>query len=177
MRDVWPPDQAPGFPVLPATLDLPPVPATRPLSDTQFALRALRDDTLATFLAADQRLAQTLTPLTTINAPLSAQDPIQTPMTLHRGHLATLLTAGRLTGAIGTGDLRHLVKGHIQQYRVQTSHRATDTGYQESFETRYHVVLTTLHPDGQYKVWSPTDDDGIPIAEDADDSNDTALSS
>lgn len=85
---------------------------------------------------------------------LSTAEPITTPLTLHRGHLATLLTAGRLTGAIGTGAARHLVKGRVVPYTVVTE-RTED---REITESRYRVELFTLHPDGTLRAWHARDD-------------------
>jgi len=80
---------------------------------------------------------------------LDLTTPIATPLTLHRGHLATLLTAGRLTGAIGTGDQRHLVRGRTIPYSVVTA----ETEDQRVEETRYRIEITTVHPDGTIRQW------------------------
>ena len=80
---------------------------------------------------------------------LDLSRPIHTPLTLHRGHLATLLTAGRLTGAIGTGPERHLVRGRTMPYTVQTA----ETEDKRVEETRFRIELTTVHPDGTIRNW------------------------
>lgn len=90
---------------------------------------------------------------------LTLHDPIATPLTLHRGHLATLLTAGRLTGAIGTGETRHLVKGRTVPYTVTTV--STDDRHVE--ETRYRIELTTIHPDGTIRHWEPLTETTSPV--------------
>ncbi len=80
---------------------------------------------------------------------LDLKSPIHTPLTLHRGHLATLLTAGKLTGAIGTGDQRHLVRGRTIPYTVIT-HETEATRVEE---TRYRIEITSVHPDGTLRAW------------------------
>lgn len=80
---------------------------------------------------------------------LDLKTPIATPLTLHRGHLATLLTAGKLTGVIGTGDPRHLVRGRTIPYTVITA----ETENQRVEETRYRIEITTVHPDGTIRQW------------------------
>lgn len=80
---------------------------------------------------------------------LDLHTPIATPLTLHRGHLATLLTAGKLTGIIGTGDQRHLVRGRTLPYTVITA----ETEEKRVEETRYRIEITTVHPDGTIRDW------------------------
>lgn len=80
---------------------------------------------------------------------LDLKTPIHTPLTLHRGHLATLLTAGKLTGAIGTGDQRHLVRGRTIPYTVVTQ----ETEDKRVEETRYRIEITSVHPDGTLRAW------------------------
>lgn len=111
--------------------------ATRPRPDQVVPL-------LAHTTAWETLRLQTAPPAT-----LDLEDPIHTPLTLHRGHLATLLTAGRLTGAIGTGDQRHLVRGRTIPYTVTTA----ETKDQRVEETRYRIEITTVHPDGTIQRW------------------------
>ena len=97
---------------------------------------------------------------------------LRTPLTLHRGHMATLLTAGLLTGAIGQDHQRHLVKGRIVPYTVVTER--TDT--KEVQESRFAVELHTLHPDGTLQSWHHdlTQDsltDGSDLADEANDAS------
>jgi hypothetical protein len=101
---------------------------------------------------------------------LSTADPIDTPIPLHRGHLAMLLTAGRLTGSIGNGNARHLVKGRV----IPHTEVVDDTPTHRISETRYRIELHTLHPDGTLQAWhtpheSPVMDPGDDGAEDASD--------
>jgi hypothetical protein len=105
-------------------------------------------DTLAPFLA-DSAVWSTLRTQTAPPPSLSLDDPIHTPLTLHKGHLATLLTAGRLTGVIGEGALRHLVKGRTVPYTVVTY----EDDKKRVEESRYRIELTTVHPDGTIQSW------------------------
>jgi hypothetical protein len=86
--------------------------------------------------------------------------------------MATLLTAGLLTGAIGQDHQRHLVKGRIVPYTVVTER--TDT--KEVQESRFAVELHTLHPDGTLQSWHHdlTQDsltDGSDLADEANDAS------
>lgn len=82
---------------------------------------------------------------------LSPTQPMATPLPLHRGHLAMLLIAGRLTGTIGTGEARHLVKGRVIPYTQVIE----DAPTHRVSETRYRMELHTLHPDGTLRPWQP----------------------
>ncbi len=94
----------------------------------------------------------------------SADHPVRPPLPLHRGHLATLLAAGVLSGALGTGDQRHLVRGRVvpvDTVETQDSEDALVTITRRSFR----VTVTTLAPDGTLHEWQgptsvvdPTDD-------------------
>lgn len=156
-NDWYPRDnQKPTWPrPLPASLSpqwsLPSTPpvrlqATQPLAEQLIPLLA-------------QSSAWTSLQLATAPPPtLDLVTPITTPLTLHRGHLATLLTAGKLTGVIGTGSSRHLVRGRTIPYTVVTQ----ETEEQRVEETRYRIELTTVHPDGTLRAWHEHAADPMP---------------
>ncbi|MHB1956995.1 MAG: DUF6094 domain-containing protein [Sulfobacillus sp.] len=144
--------ELPSFPLLtPRPLESPALiipPATPPVS---FQLNPVRPDTVYRALAT-QNLYATARRMTELHT--LPQDAVYTPTTLHRGHLATLLTAGRLTGAIGTGTARHLVKGRVITETVETQREVQQDGtLLIKTETRHRVELRTLHPDGTVQVW------------------------
>lgn len=114
------------------------------------ASRPRRDQLLP--LLAHSAAWETLKSQTAPRETLDLKTPIHTPLTLHRGHLATLLTAGKLTGAIGRGDQRHLVRGRTLPYTVVTA----ETEDQRVEETRYRIEITTVHPDGTVRAWHET---------------------
>lgn len=138
------------------------VPVAAPLTPDQFAWHPLREEVLSAALAQDTHLQALVQPMTLPPPTLSLDAPIATPMTLHRGHLATLLTAGRLTGVIGEGDARHLVKGRVVQRTVAIDPEAAGLNPETTIaahETQYQVVLTTLHADGTLRTWEPLSDE------------------
>ncbi len=142
----------------PLTLPALSVPAAQPLTPEQFTWHPLREDTILDTLAHDTHLQALVQPSTLPPPTLSLDTPIATPMTLHRGHLATLLTAGRLTGVIGEGSQRHLVKGRVVQHTVSIDVVAAGLNPKTTLgahETQYQVVLTTLHADGTLRTWEP----------------------
>ena len=82
----------------------------------------------------------------------SADHAVRPPLPLHRGHLATLLAAGVLSGALGTGEQRHLVRGRVvpvDTVETQDSEDALVTITRRSFR----VTVTTLAPDGALHEW------------------------
>ena len=141
------------------------LPWTSPM--TRLAHLAPRPEHLVEAIRATTTIWNSVRSLSQPRLPLSLDQPITTPITLHRGHLATLLTAGRLTGAIGTGPARHLVKGRVVPYTVVTQDETTDTESIHVTETRYRIELRTLHPDGQLKVWHHHDASTLIDDEDA----------
>ena len=87
--------------------------------------------------------------------PPSADHPVRPPLPLHRGHLATLLAAGVLSGALGTGTQRHLVRGRavpVDTVETQDTEDALVTITRRSFQ----VTVTTLTPDGTLHEWQGT---------------------
>ena len=84
--------------------------------------------------------------------PPSADHPVRPPLPLHRGHLATLLAAGVLSGALGTGEQRHLVRGRaVPVDTVET--RDTEDTLVTVTRRSFQVTVTTLAPDGTLHAW------------------------
>ncbi len=121
----------------------------------RFQQNPVRPETVYEALATNTAVWNSLITRTAPPKSLAMEDPIHTPLTLHRGHLATLLTAGRLTGAIGRGNQRHLVKGRVLRDTVVTSEEVNEDGSStRKEETRYRIELMTVHPDGTCRTWT-----------------------
>lgn len=146
-----------------------PVPLGR--SPRPFCLDPQRPAALAAYLTHNAGAFGLLRARTGRAEAPSADHPVRPPLPLHRGHLATLLAAGVLSGALGTGEARHLVRGRVVP--VET----TDVTEQDGVLIRttrrsFTVTITTLHPDGTLTTWGApqatlvTEDDSN--AEDAD---------
>ena len=77
---------------------------------------------------------------------------ITTPLTLHRGHLAIMLAAGQVRGVIGTGDLRHAVKGRVRiETVIDTKSQSQSDGTLTTIavtRTVHRVDLTVIRADG-----------------------------
>jgi len=77
------------------------------------------------------------------------------PVTPHKGHLALLLSSGEVDGSVGSGDLRHVVRGSsIKRKRIEErpGTRMRD-GFEETYMRRFEVdyftvSVTALRPDG-----------------------------
>ena len=134
----------------------------------RFSVDPLRPDALAAYLTANAGAFGPLRARTTRAAEPSAAHPVRPPLPLHRGHLATLLAAGVLSGALGTGAARHLVRGRVVP--VETTEVATTEGEVVRTTRRsFALTVTTLHPDGTLTTWGPptplvTDDAESPEA-------------
>lgn len=143
----------PVYPALAAPSPLQPV-ITVPIGRVplRFTLDPLRPDALAAYLTANAGAFGPLRARTTRAAAPSADHPVRPPLPLHRGHLATLLAAGVLSGALGTGDARHLVRGRVVP--VETTEVATTEGEVVRTTRRsFAITVTTLHPAGTLTTW------------------------
>ena len=137
----------------------------------RFQLDPQRPAALAAYLTANPGAFGLLRARTGRAIAPSAEHPVRPPLPLHRGHLATLLAAGVLSGALGTGEQRHLVRGHVVP--VETVEVTEEDGEVTRTTRRsFTVTVTTLHPDGTLKTW------GAPqpalVEDDSDSEDDTA---
>lgn len=126
------------------------VPMGRP--PQRFCLDPQRPAALAAYLTTNAGAFGLLRARTGRPEAPSADHPVRPPLPLHRGHLATLLAAGVLSGALGTGDARHLVRGRVVPVETE---EITEQDGQVTRTTRksFAVTVTTLHPDGTLKTW------------------------
>ncbi len=80
-----------------------------------------------------------------------AESVITTPLTLHRGHLALMLAAGQVRGVLGTGEMRHAIKGRVKVESVSdTRLKYTSDGSYEAVDvnvTIHRVQLTIIRSD------------------------------
>ena len=143
-----------SFPVLTARPDTEsPIPLPPSPGPARFALRPLRPAALYATLSQQDGAFATLRRMTTPAPPLSEAHPIATPLTLHQGHLATLLAAGLLRGAIGTGDARHLVRGRVLTTDDVTIDDSDPDRVREIHHTRHTIELLTLSATGTLTTW------------------------
>lgn len=71
------------------------------------------------------------------------------PVPLHAGHVALLLAAGHLDGAVGEGQDRHLVRGSVEKFVLPVEVEGGD----RSCELHTHrAVVSVLLPGGVLKV-------------------------
>jgi hypothetical protein len=70
------------------------------------------------------------------------------PVDLHRGHLALLLAAGEVDGAVGSGESRHVVRGQVRKV-VTTTEEYDDEGRVTRTEHEsFRVTVKLVGPDG-----------------------------
>ena len=122
----------------------------------KFALRPLRAEVLYRSLGQQDGAFANLRRSTVPPAPISEEHPITTPLTLGQGHMATLLAAGLLQGAIGTGTARHLVRGRVRTIE-DVSYEETGDEINEVRRTQHLVELYTLDPQGHLTQWGSAD--------------------
>ena len=73
------------------------------------------------------------------------------PLPLHQGHLALMLATGMLSGVVGSGEDRHVVKGKVQ--KVVVNHTEYNSGaVQERQLDQYQVSIKVLTIEGEIKV-------------------------
>lgn len=132
------------------TLHQIPVPVGR--APQRFHLDPQRPAALAAYLATNAGAFGLLRARTVRAETPSTDHPVRPPLPLHRGHLATLLAAGVLSGALGTGDSRHLVRGRVVPVEtVEVTEK--DGEVTRTIRKSFTVTITTLHPDGTLKTW------------------------
>ncbi len=74
------------------------------------------------------------------------------PVLLHRGHLALLLAAGEIDGALGAGDSRHVVRGTVRKY-TSVSEEEDDQGNVVRREVEsLPILVRTLALDGTVRT-------------------------
>ena len=74
------------------------------------------------------------------------------PVLLHRGHLALLLAAGEIDGALGSGDSRHVVRGTVRKH-TSVSEEEDDEGNVVRREVEsLRILVRTLALDGTVRT-------------------------
>ena len=77
-------------------------------------------------------------------------DKVSPPLPLHQGHVALLLASGLLDGEVGTGSLRHLVRGRAVRTTIKEE-ELTDSGTKMIERDVMTVKVKMLLPNGQIK--------------------------
>lgn len=146
------------YPVFTARPDTcPPIELPPSRGPKKFGLRPLRAAVLYRSLAQQDGAFANLRRSTVPPTPISEEHPITTPLTLGQGHMATLLAAGLLHGAIGTGSARHLVRGRVRTIE-DVSYEDTESGEVNEVHRTHHLVeLYTLDPQGHLTQWGSAD--------------------
>ena len=75
-------------------------------------------------------------------------------MTPHKGHLALQLAAGEVDGVIGSGALRHVVRGSAQKYQQREERESAPDAKGETHARvfmvdHFKVQVLALGPDGE----------------------------
>ena len=74
------------------------------------------------------------------------------PVLLHRGHLALLLAAGEIDGAVGTGESRHVVRGTVRKH-TSVSEEEDDEGNVTRREVEsLRILVRTIALDGAIRT-------------------------
>ena len=74
----------------------------------------------------------------------------RTPLPLHSGHLGLLLAANKLSGVVGTGEDRHVVKGNVRKVTAKVQEWKEDVLEERELD-RYVVSINVLSRTGEIK--------------------------
>lgn len=70
------------------------------------------------------------------------------PVELHRGHLALLLAAGEVDGAVGSGQSRHVVRGQVRKSVTVTEEFDEEGRLTRTEHESFQVTVKLVGPDG-----------------------------